>query len=507
MIVLNITQLLIWIYGSLGLTLVISYLLANFLNFLFIKKNKLAIFNWEMNGKEYFLSAIYINILAAIIAFVVIWIYYPISHQSYLWFNIIASYITNTNLQHFINQQMFFASQTLSLTFLQFVAPATGLSFGVSAIRSLTLKKLGNFYDDFVKSILTLALMTFLLTLSVVYLGLPSGFPFNFKNNFSGPPLGYYIIITLLGNNGGNYYSQGIAYGPSLTGSLTGIIYIMTFYLLSFSLIFLFGIANKNLKISAALFVSVLAYYVIFSLIALFELPKHIAEYLPSLLNKYSAISLLYASMSTNTGASVIPLQIIGAVPTAIMIIIMMGDALPGSVGSGFASLIFIIILTIFFTSLMSGRMPKFLNYKLETYEIKYAFMGYVLHFVLVLAFLPLAIYFVKAFAYTPGLSFTEMLWEVISSSVNNGSDYYGALGNIANLNIITGVLMVLGRYITFALLIKILESIQKKEKTFTQTDIKVDSLAFSASLIFFIFLLVIITMLPLLALGPLSIG
>ncbi len=460
-----------------------------------------------MSANEYFLSLIIVNFASALFSSVILWLYYPTSHHNFLWFNIITSYITNTNLQHFNNQQLSYLVQTTSLFFLQFVAPATGLSVSMATFRTIFKKQVGNFYQDFVVSVILLSFLTFFISIIFSLLGVTSGYPFSNLSGIKNAPLSLYNAITLLGNNGGSYILEGIAAGPLMPNSLTAFYDIIILNVLPFSLIFLIGDLTKNIRLTLSLLTVILIFYFAFNFTILSTSLPSLNSLTPANLGIYSSVSLFYSSISTNTGASVFALKALSPIQLATFIIIMQSDSLPGSIGSGLISLIFIIIITIFFSTLMSGRMPKLFGYKLEHKEIKYSVLGYIFHFALVLIAMPLVILSLGSYNFLPGYGFTKLLWEIVSASVNNGSDFYGLLGNLDALNIITGIVMLLGRYAPIYFIIKIAESLINKEKSFTKSDLRIDSLYFSFSLVFFIFLLVIISILPLLAIGPLSMG
>jgi len=502
---------IIWFIFPYVISIIFSYIyaLAIYRIFFSFKQNSIfsRAFKYNMQANEYFFSLMLVNLFSAVIALVIIWFGYITSHNNYLWFNIITSYITNTNLQHFINQQLPYFVQTTSLMYLQFLAPATGLSVAVAIFRSLFYKTFGNFYVDFLKSILLLATTVFIIIILYDYFGVTFGFPFSFLHGIKNAPLSIYNAITMLGNNGGSYITEGIAAGALMPNSITAFLDIIFLNLLPFSLIFLIGIITKNIKLSLSIFLVVLIFYFAFNLILLKNSYPFLNKSMPAALGEYSSLSLFYSSIATNTGAAVFSLKLLSPIQLAVFIILMLGNALPGSVGTGFISLIFIIIITIFFTALMSGRMPKFFGYKLEHKEIEYAVLGYIFHFAIVLTAIPIAIFALRAFNFSTGYGFTKLLWEIVSASVNNGSDFYGATGNVSSLNILTGILMLAGRYVPIYFMIKISESLMGKTISFTETDVRIDSFYFSLSLVFFIFLLVIISILPLLALGPLSIG
>ena len=496
----------IWLIGPFILALALSFMLAILMKKMFYDYGSLYIFKYEMNANQYFGSLLTLNLLASAIAFVFIWLGFMTSHDKLLWFNIITSYITNTNLQHYINQQVPFIIQTFSLTFLQFVAPATGLATVVATIRGIFFKKLGNFYSDFLISLLILSLASFVSSLIELFLGVPLGYPFSRLTGFLPSPLAYYNSITLLGNNGGTYFAQGVAAASSMPNAAAAYFYIVLLYLFPFSVVSLFGFVSKDLQNSTAMFIVVGLFYFALMFLLLVSTPSALKQNIAPQMSTISALSLFYASIATNTGASVFPISALSPIQISTFLILMLSDSLPGTVGTGFISLLFIIIITIFFSSLMSGRMPKYLGFRLDTKDINTSVIGYIFHFALVLSAIPISLMYVKGFSFSVGYGFTQLLWEVVSAAVNNGSDYYGFLGNTISLNLITSALMVLGRYVPLYLALKLSESFSKKEPSYSMTDIRTNTPAFSLVLAFFIVVLVFISVLPLLALGPLSI-
>ena len=88
-----------------------------------------------------------------------------------------VSFTTNTDLQHYAGDQSFSViSQMVVLTFVMFVAPASGIATAFAFIRGFIRKNfgLGNFYVDFIRIILTLLLpVAFGSALLLMVLGVP----------------------------------------------------------------------------------------------------------------------------------------------------------------------------------------------------------------------------------------------------------------------------------------------------------------------------------------------
>lgn len=92
-------------------------------------------------------------------------------------FNTVISFMTNTNLQHYSGETALTnMTQMVFITMMMFTSAATGLSVAIAFIRGITSKgtTLGNFYEDFTRSITRLLLpFAFILTLVLVALAVP----------------------------------------------------------------------------------------------------------------------------------------------------------------------------------------------------------------------------------------------------------------------------------------------------------------------------------------------
>ncbi len=138
----------------------------------------------QMTWKEYFLALFMTSVISIIFVILVL------SFQNYLpssqhvdglsidlAFHTAVSFITNTDLQHYIGEnQLSVVSQMVALTFAMFVAPAFGIVTAFAFIRSFIRKNfgLGNFYVDFVRVIITLLLpVAFISSLLLMVTGVP----------------------------------------------------------------------------------------------------------------------------------------------------------------------------------------------------------------------------------------------------------------------------------------------------------------------------------------------
>jgi len=165
------------------------------------------------------------------------------------------------------------------------------------------------------------------------------------------------------------------------------------------------------------------------------------------------AMSALFVAVTTglSCGAvnamhdSLTPLG--GLVP---LLLIQLGEVLPGGVGSGLYGMIVFCVLAVFVAGLMVGRTPEFLGKKIEAREIRMAVLAVVilplviLGFTAVAAVLPAALSSLSN-AGPHGLS--ELLYAYSSAAGNNGSAFAGLNADTPWFNTTLGIAMVLGRF------------------------------------------------------------
>ena len=53
------------------------------------------------------------------------------------------------------------------------------------------------------------------------------------------------------------------------------------------------------------------------------------------------------------------------------MLLILLGEVVPGGVGAGFFSMFMYVLITIFIAGLMVGRIPNYLGKKIESFDMK----------------------------------------------------------------------------------------------------------------------------------------
>jgi len=187
----------------------------------------------------------------------------------------------------------------------------------------------------------------------------------------------------------------------------------------------------------------------------------------------------------------------------------MMLNVVFGGKGVGFMNMMMYAIITVFIAGLMVGRTPEFLGKKIEGKEIKLIALAILVH--------PFIILFPSAVALSTkmGLSsitnpgfhgLTETVYQFTSAAANNGSAFAGFNGNTMFANTTTGIVMLLGRYLSIIILLAVAGSLASKHAVpETMATFRTDNSIFVVILISVVIIIGALTFLPALALGPIA--
>ena len=132
-------------------------------------------------------------------------------------FNTMASFTSNTNLQHYSGEQaLSYFSQLFSIMWLQYVTPATGLCVLAAIARGLSGKAVfGNFYMDLMRATFLVLIPICVITATMLVLG---GLVMTLdgsavattlegaKQTIARGPVAAFLTIKDLGTNGGGFF-------------------------------------------------------------------------------------------------------------------------------------------------------------------------------------------------------------------------------------------------------------------------------------------------------------
>lgn len=484
--------------------------------------------NRQMTWKQYLFAIVITNGIVAAFVFIIL-----ISQQLLplaspdksgfsldLAFNTAASFITDTNLQHYIgDQQLSNLSQMIAIAFVMFVAPASGIAAAFAFIRSFIRKNfgLGNFYVDFVRIIITLLLpVAFLSSLLLMVLGVPQTISSSVtvqtlegdKQTITYGPVASLESIKELGSNGGGFFGSNSGHPFENPNGLSNVyeIFLMLIIPLSFPIAYakLVG-KGRGISILAAMLVGFGA------CLAIGLSVQSGPALLETRFGSFGSVFFDISSTSSNTGA--LNSALAGLSPYAITsaFLGMFVQAIPGAVGTGMMTMIVYVILTLFIVGLMVGKTPEFMSMKISPKDIKLGVFIFLIHPALIL--IPTVIAFTTGSAQQIGsdgnqvtpFSYTQALYEFSSAAANNGSDYYGTSADTSFWNISTGLVMLLGRYIPIGLMLAIAGSFTVKDRKEVIEPIKTQGSLFISVLIVVTFLLTALTFFPFLVIGPFS--
>ena len=487
----------------------------------------------QMSWKEYFLALFVTNMVVVVFIILVLTFqnYLPLSEGKEgfsfdLAFNTAISFITDTNLQHYVgDQQLSITSQMIAITFTMFIAPASGIAAAFAFIRSFIRKNygLGNFYVDMVRIIVTLLLpVSVVSALVLMVIGVPQTLEPSVEtntlegvisNNSSNSqtinmgPVASLQSIKELGSNGGGFFGSNSGHPFENPTGLSNMyeMFLMLIIPLSFPIAYA-KLMGKGRGVS--ILVTMLVGFGIMLVISTS------AESGPTLLEirfgSFGSALFDTVSLSTNTGA--VNSALAGMSPEAItsFFLGMFVQAIPGAVGTGMMMMIVFVLLTLFLVGLMVGKTPEFMSMKISPRDIKFAVYIFLLHPALILIPTVIAMGTGNAQAIVgnqvDSMGFTQIFYEYASSAANNGSDYFGASADTPFWNYSTAIVMYLGRYLPLALLLAIAGSFTIKDRKEVIEPIKTQGPLFITVLVTVTFLLTALTFFPFIILGPFSI-
>jgi potassium-transporting ATPase potassium-binding subunit len=478
-----------------------------------------------MGWKEYFLAALLVNVLQMAIAFAILTLQgllplNPMGFGGMSWdlaLNTVVSFATNTNLQHYNGETtLSYLSQMGAIQFLQFTSAATGICMGVAMVRGLMTgsKDMGNFYVDFLRSLTRLLIpFCFVAALILVWMGVPQtvgGYvPIKTVEGATGSvlvgPVASLVSIMQLGTNGGGYYGANSAHPFMNPSPQSDILEICLMLLLPTALVFVFGeLLGKKRESRPVLFGAYTLF--IIDLAIAFIPTTSLGPGMETRIGGFFSAFWTVVTTAVTTGsvnaalAAMHPLVILGGFMG------MLIQATPGGKGVGLAYMVMYIIITVFIVGLMSGRTPEYLGIKITGRDVKIVLVAFLIHPIIILV--PTILAYSSGAAAAIGLTgnsigFTQVLYEFTTAAANNGSDFLGASGNTLFFNISTAVVIFIGRYAPIGLMLALAGSVIGRRRSSEASGLKTDSVAFSLVLVGSIIILVVLTFLPFLSLGP----
>ncbi|MFJ7754596.1 potassium-transporting ATPase subunit KdpA [Peribacillus muralis] len=449
-------------------------------------------------------------------------------------FNTAASFLTNTNLQHYSGESgLSYLSQMAVIIFLMFTTPATGLSLCMAFFRGVTgQRSLGNFYVDLIRTITRVLLpLSILVGLILVSQGVPQTFgPTAVAETLEGAtqhiargPVAALESIKHIGTNGGGFFGVNSAHPFENPNGFTNVLEILSMFLIPAALPLTFGYMAGNKKQGWLLF-SAMGLMLLLFLGMTYVNEKNgnpalehigLSQEYGSMEGKEArfgvAQSALFTTITTaaTTGSvnnmhdTLTPLGSIA--PLAMMML----NCVFGGDGVGTINILMYSIMAVFLAGLMVGRTPEFFGRKIEGPEMKLIALTILLHplIILIPSAIALATQMGSAAISNPGFhGISQVVYEFTSSAANNGSGFEGLGDNTPFWNISTGLVMLFGRYFSMFAMIAVAGSLWvKKPVPESIGTFKTDNGIFLVILLATVLIIGALTFFPVMALGPIA--
>jgi len=188
-----------------------------------------------------------------------------------------------------------------------------------------------------------------------------------------------------------------------------------------------------------------------------------------------------------------------------------LGEVAPGGTGSGLYGMLILAVITVFVAGLMVGRTPEYLGKKITPREIKLAATYFLITPLIVLIGTAVAMGLPgeRAGMLNSGPhGLAEVLYAFTSAANNNGSAFAGITVNTAWYNTALGAAMVFGRFLPMIFVLALAGSLAKQGTTPDSAGtLPTHRPQFVGMVAVVTVILVALTFLPALALGPLAEG
>jgi len=450
--------------------------------------------------------------------------------------NTAVSFVTNTNWQAYSGESTDgHLVQMAGLAVQNFVSAAVGIAVAIALVRGFARRRtgdLGNFWVDLVRTVLRI-----LLPISIVgaVLLIAGGAIQNFHLNdqvvttlggaqqtITGGPVASQEVIKEFGTNGGGFYNANSSHPFENPTTWTNWLEIFLLLAISFSLPRTFGrmVGSRRQGYAIASVMGTLyAISVTFMLWLQLQhhgtVPTSIGAAMEGVEQRFGiANSAVFADSTTLTSTGAVDsfhdsYTSLGGMVA--MFNMQLGEVAPGGTGSGLYGMLILAVITVFIAGLMVGRTPEYLGKKINPREIKLAASYFLVTplIVLVGTAIAMALPGERAAMLNSGPhGLSEVLYAFTSAANNNGSAFAGISVNTDWYNTALGLSMAFGRFLPMVLALALAGSLAKQGTTPESLGtLPTHRPQFVGMVAGVTVILVALTFLPMLALGPLAEG
>ncbi|WP_326523194.1 potassium-transporting ATPase subunit KdpA [Sphingomonas sp.] len=449
-------------------------------------------------------------------------------------FNTAASFVTNTNLQHYSGEaSMSYFSQLGALMWMQFVSAATGIAALTALARGLAGRAtMGNFLSDLQRAaFLVLLPLALVVALLLAFGGVPMTLGGSVSvatlegaaQTIARGPVAAFVAIKQLGTNGGGFFGPNSTHPFENPTFWTNAVEMIALILIPMACVWMFGRIVGRPKHARVVFLVMLAFLTVkvagavtfesAPTVAFANLP--IAQDVGNLEGKElrfgATTGPLWAVLTTATSNGSVGAMHDSLNPlTGLMPMIGMWlSETYGGVGVGMVNMFLYILVAVFVAGMMVGRTPEYLGHRVEGREVKLAIMALAAHALFILggtALFAATSWGADTLNNAGPHGFSEILYEFSSAAANNGSGFEGLGDNTTPWNIATGLVMLLMRFIPIILPLAIVGSFMAKRRAAESAGtLGVEDATFGVMLAIVVVIFGALTFFPAAALGPVA--
>ncbi len=455
-----------------------------------------------------------------------------------------ASFITNTNQQHYSGQaQLSYFSQLIAIVSMQIVTPAAGIAALVAILRTLFAKRedrlvtacgevaVGNFHSDLVRAIVRVFLpLAFITALLLAWQGVPSTYegaqmaqPIDSSAGLAEQripvgPVAPMVAIKQLGTNGGGWYGPNSAVPLENPTPVSNFVETIAIVLIPIALVIMAGYLTGRRRLALSILGVMLTLSAALTGLNVWSENQPNAAFAglaaegPNLEGKEvrfgATATALWGSFTTQTSNGSVngmhdSFNPLGGASTLMDMFI---NATFGGVGVGLINYLLFLLLAVFLGSLMVGRSPELYGRALEAKEIKLVSIALLLQPLLILGLTALTVA-IPGLAQNSNPGFhglSQVLYEYTSAFANNGSGFEGLGDNTVWWNVSCTVALILGRFIPILAPLAVAAYLAgKRVAPTTSGSLAVETPTFALLTLGVIVMFALLSFFPVLALGP----
>ncbi|MFF4019745.1 potassium-transporting ATPase subunit KdpA [Streptomyces sp. NPDC001843] len=450
-------------------------------------------------------------------------------------FNTAVSFVTNTNWQSYYGEQtMGHMVQTAGLAVQNFVSAAVGIAVAVALVRGFARSRtgeLGNFWSDLVRG--TIRILVPGAAIAAVVL-VACGVIQNFSGihevgqflggsqQWNGGAVASQEAIKEFGTNGGGYFNANSAHPFENPTPFTNLFEIFLMLVIPFSLTRTFGVMVGSVRQGYAILATMVTIWLGFVVLMMWTEFAHHGPALQAAGGAMEGKEVRFGVGSSSIFAVSTTLTSTGAVDSfhssftglgggIAMLGMMLGEIAPGGTGSGLYGMLIMAVIAVFIAGLMVGRTPEYLGKKIGGREMKLAAAYILITPALVLVFTAASMALPTpphSMLNSGAHGFSEVLYAFTSASNNNGSAFAGLNANTDWFNTMTGLAMLLGRFLPMVFVLALAGSLAEQQPVpVTAGTLRTEKPLFTGLLVGAILIITGLTYFPALALGPLAEG